>query len=127
MIPSLKSKMYHTSNPTAKDSNEPTTVDTKSHTGEGPGFLTDKDVRKGYATGGLDENSRIAHGMQSATVISPLLTCQTGATGLYHNEQGYYHIAERDLQALSDYRRAISDLLQNQDGPPSYQFCTYSA
>jgi len=109
MIPSLKSKMYQTSNPTAKDSNEPTTVDTyKSHTGEA--LLTDKELRKGYATGGFDENSRMAHGLNSATGISPLLTSQTG---LYHGEQGYYHIAERDLQALSDYRRAITDILQS--------------
>ena len=74
MIPSLKSKMYQTSNPAGKDSNEPTTVDTKSRTGEGPGFLTEKEVRKGYATAGFEENSRMTHGMHSATGISPLLT-----------------------------------------------------
>lgn len=43
---------------------------------------------------------------QSVSAGYPLYTCQTAGTGYnFYNELCFFHMNERDLQALSDYRR----------------------
>jgi hypothetical protein len=56
-------------------------------------------------TGGLQ--GMIASGVQqSVSGGYPLYTCQTAGTGYnLYNELCFFHMNERDLQALSDYRK----------------------
>ena len=49
----------------------------------------------------------IASGVQqSVSGGYPLYTCQTAGTGYnYYNDLCFFHMSERDLQALSEYRK----------------------
>ena len=103
--------MYQTSNPTAKEFCEPTTMDTKSQ--GATGFTTEKDLRRGYISNNpLEDLGRTTQNIQSVSGVYPLFTCQTGGTAFFYNEMSLFHIAERDLLSLIDYRKAVGETIQ---------------
>ena len=102
-------------------------MDTKSQ--GATGFTTEKDPRRGYISNGpLEDMGRTTQNIQSVSGVYPLFTCQTGGTAFFYNEMSLFHIAERDLLSLVDYRKAVGETLSTvSELPITNQFTSFSS
>jgi hypothetical protein len=67
-----------------------------------------------------------AQNIYSVSGCYPLYTCQTG-TGYFYNELSLYHMNERDLNSMIDYRRKTGEDQGNPMAQETSSFATQCA